>query len=101
MQARVSDLQTRELTALFAYLDTDGDGLITLSQATSLCRQLGFNVDKKSLHCMPDEVTVRQVLSWCAVFLEACAADGDLLFTQMYMLLQARALPRMRRAAEH
>lgn len=86
---RISDPQTRELTAVFDYLDSDGDGKIDLAQAISLCRQLGFNVDKKSLHCMPEQVTVRQVLSWCEAFLEACASDSDLLLTQMYMLLQA------------
>ena len=87
---RISDPQTRELSALFAYLDWDGDGKIDLAQAISLCRQLGFNVNKKSLHCMPEQVTVRQVLSWCEAFLEACATDSDLMLTQMYMLLQVR-----------
>ena len=42
---RLSDPQTKELAALFEFLDTDNDGLLGLAQATALCRQLGFNVD--------------------------------------------------------
>ena len=89
---RLSDPQTKELAALFEFLDTDNDGLLGLAQATALCRQLGFNVDKASVAQRGDgaaaAVSLRDLLAWAEHFVDACATGEEYRLTQAFMLLQ-------------
>ena len=88
----LSDPQTREVSLLFDFLDTDRDGLLTVGQAINLCRQLGFNIQKSSLSStnasQESHVTLRELLGWCESFVAACAHSVELRLNQQFMLLQ-------------
>ena len=89
----LSDPQTREVSLLFDFLDTDRDGLLTVGQAINLCRQLGFNIQKSSLPSRDDasresHVTRRDLLGWCESFVASCAQSEELRLNQQFMLLR-------------
>ena len=56
----LSEPQTKEVRDLFDFLDTDRDGLLSVEQALSLCRQLGFHVNKATLDLHDSHVIVRR-----------------------------------------
>ena len=60
----LSDPQSKEVQALFEFVDTDNDGAISLACAINLCRTLGFNVDKRTIHCTSSHVQLEQVLRY-------------------------------------
>lgn len=88
----LSDAQAKEVRDLFNVRDTDRDGLLTLGQATNLCRHLGFNVDTSTLQQTEQHVSLRDLLSWCEAFAGSCAHSEDLHLTQMFQLLKQRDL---------
>ena len=86
----LSQAQAKEVRELFAFLDTDRDGLLDVGQGMNLCRQLGFNVDGSTLQHAETHVSVKDLLGWCEVFVAECAHSEDLHLTQMYQLLSQR-----------
>ena len=86
----LSQAQAKEVRELFAFLDTDRDGLLDVGQGINLCRQLGFNVDASTLQHAETHVSVKDLLGWCEVFVAKCAHSEDLHLTQMYQLLSQR-----------
>ena len=86
----LSDPQTRDITAVFNFLDRDRDGHITPEAAIKLCERLGYHVDKAdvrrqkvaSLLSLPD------VLGWCESYAAACQRSDELRLTQLFTLLQ-------------
>ena len=83
-------MPVKEVRELFAFLDTDRDGLLDVGQGINLCRQLGFNVDASTLQHAETHVSVKDLLGWCEVFVAKCAHSEDLHLTQMYQLLSQR-----------
>ena len=90
----LSQAQAKEVRELFAFLDTDRDGLLDVGQGINLCRQLGFNVDASTLQHAETHVSVKDLLGWCEVFVAECAHSEDMHLTQMYQLLSHRGLRR-------
>ena len=84
----LSEPQTKEVRDLFDFLDTDRDGLLSVEQALSLCRQLGFHVNKATLDLHGSHVNVRDLIGWCEAFVARCAHSEELHRTQMFMLLR-------------
>ena len=88
--AFLSQAQTKEVRELFAFLDTDRDGLLAVGQGINLCRQLGFNVDASTLQHREEHVNIKDLLGWCEAFVAKCAHSEDLHLTQMFQLLSQR-----------
>ena len=88
--AFLSQAQTKEVRELFAFLDTDRDGLLAVGQGMNLCRQLGFNVDASTLQHRDEHVNIKDLLGWCEAFVAKCAHSEDLHLTQMFQLLSQR-----------
>ena len=43
--SHLSDPQAKEIQAIFSFLDTDNDGILSLRSANRLCELLGFHPD--------------------------------------------------------
>lgn len=84
----VSDPQAREIGTIFKFMDTDGDGLLSIQHAIKLCERLGFHVDRSTLQHREEGVSLRELLTWCDKFVGACTRSADLHLTQMFTLLQ-------------
>eukprot|EP00310_Coccolithus_braarudii_P016290 CAMPEP_0183337582 /NCGR_PEP_ID=MMETSP0164_2-20130417/5169_1 /TAXON_ID=221442 /ORGANISM="Coccolithus pelagicus ssp braarudi, Strain PLY182g" /LENGTH=254 /DNA_ID=CAMNT_0025507289 /DNA_START=1 /DNA_END=766 /DNA_ORIENTATION=- len=87
-QKYVSDQQAREISRVFELLDVRSENVLSMPLATHLCRQLGFNVEHRSVSHAESGISLLQILSWCESFLEACATSDDLKLTQKFILLQ-------------
>lgn len=92
----LSDVQTREISAIFRFLDVDGDGHITSEAALKLCSRLGYDVDRTDARQqnLSPLLSLQEVLGWCEAYSAACHRSEDLHLAQLFALLQKnRRLP--------
>ena len=89
---QLSDPQTRDINALFNFLDRDGDGHITSAAALKICERLGYHVDKSDLRKpgVPALLTLPDVLGWCEAYAEKCERSDELRLVQLFSLLHKK-----------
>ncbi|KAL1515166.1 hypothetical protein AB1Y20_004227 [Prymnesium parvum] len=85
----LSDPQTREVTAIFTFLDQDGDGQIGAAAALKLCSRLGYHVHQSdlSLKSASEQLSLDDVLRWCEAYATACQRSEELRLSQLFSLL--------------
>lgn len=84
----LSDPQTREIAAVFAFFDQDCDGHISFDAAFKLCARLGYNVNKADLKRQNVTLlSLEDVLGWCETYAAACHRSDELKLAQLYSLM--------------
>ena len=86
----LSDTQTKEILAIFEFLDTDRDGLISPRSAAVLCEKLGFHPEPPG-PSDPGTKPMRSddLLAWIDSFMGQVMRDDELRLTQRYALLKS------------
>lgn len=88
--SNLSDPQTKEILALFAFFDTNRDGLISPRAATKLCERLGFHLEPAAFAGDPGSSPLSRadLLAWCDNFCGQCLRSDELRSTQHFALLR-------------
>ena len=89
--SNLSDPQTKEITQMFKFFDTDRDGLISPRSATKLCEQLGFHLEQAHFAGDPGStpLALHELLAWCDNFCGQCLRSDQLRLAQRFALLRA------------
>lgn len=92
----LSEAQTNEISAVFEFLDTDRDGLLSPRSALHLCEKLGFHPEPASGPGEPGSVplSVDDFLSWMDKYIDQLVRDeeqkdGELRLAERYALLKS------------
>lgn len=89
--ANLSDVQAKEVIALFRYFDTDRDGMLSPRSAAKLCERLGFHLEPPMVAGDPGstKVSLVDLLSWCDAYCGKCMKNEELKLAQRFALLAA------------
>jgi hypothetical protein len=86
----LSDPQTKEVLALFHFLDTDADGLLSPRSASNLCSALGFHIEPPRNAGDPGATPIghEDLLSWIDTFYGQALKNKELQVAQQFALLR-------------